>query len=261
VLPSRRAGALTAWGSAYLLGAVSLDDADDRTVGPDALHRVVGVVGEDAAVPVSIALGRLRARGVTALRLVLPESGDPTGLPGPPSLTAAAVSAGSAVLTVGPLEVPSYALVAQVAGARDGDVVRWDVVPVERSVAPHGLPTLSEADRALREAMADATAELAALDVARGRDDIAPRLAGLDRELRDVDLPPTLPAQAQRLVATASRLLGVLEIAAGTEGAAVTASEVRRRAEALRPLRTAARYALCAAYSAAAENGAPSPGR
>ena len=33
--------------------------------------------GEDADVPVSIALGRLRARGVTGLRLVLPEPGDP----------------------------------------------------------------------------------------------------------------------------------------------------------------------------------------
>jgi len=36
----------------------------------------------------------------------------------------------------------------------------------------------------------------------------------------------------------------------------VTASETLRRSAALRPLRTATRYALCAAYSAAAEDGA-----
>jgi hypothetical protein len=74
--------------------------------------------------------------------------------------------------------------------------------------------------------------------------------------LRDIDLPPGLPARAQRLVATASRLIGVLDIAAETDGAAVTSSEVLRRDAALRPLRTAARYALCAAYSATAESRA-----
>jgi hypothetical protein len=257
VLVSRRAGALTAWGTAYLLGSVSLDEADVAVVGPDALHRVVGVPGEPDPVPVSLALARLRARGTTALRLVLPEPGDATGLPGPASFSAAAMAAGAAVVTVGPRDVPSYALLAHAAGSDGaGAVVRWDVVPVEHSVAPYGLPTLAEADRALTEALTASTRELAALDVARGRDDVAPRLARLDRALRDIDLPGTLPPRAQRLVATASRLLGVLDVAAETDGAAVTATEVRRRTEALRPLRTAARYALCAAYSAAAEDGA-----
>ena len=257
MLVSRRAGALTAWGTAYLRGSVSLDEADAAVVGPDAVHRVVGVPAEPDPVPVSLALARLRAQGVTALRLVLPEAGDPTGLPGPASFSAAAVSAGAAVVTVGPRDVPSYGLLARAAATDGGgDVVRWDLGPVEHSVAPYGLPTLSEADRALTETLTASTAELAALDVARGRDDVAPRLARLDRALRDVDLPATLPARAQRLVATASRLLGVLDIAAETDGGAVTATEARRRVEALRPLRTAARHALCAAYSAAAENGA-----
>jgi len=253
---TRRAGALTAWGSAYLAGVVSLDDADASTVGPDALHRVRGVPGEDADVPVSIALGRLRARGVTGLRLVLPEPGDPTGLPGPTSFTATAVAAGAAVVTVGPPEAPAYALVATSATAGSGDAVRWDVVPVDFALAPAGLPTLSEADRSLTETMTASTAVLATLDVARGRDDVAVRLRRLDRALREIDLPPTLTPRAQRLVATASRLLGVLDIAEETDGAAVTASETLRRSAALRPLRTATRYALCAAYSAAAEDGA-----
>ncbi|HSN05744.1 MAG TPA: hypothetical protein VLV82_00220 [Candidatus Angelobacter sp.] len=257
----RRAGALTAWGTAYLLGSVSLDEADAAVVGTDAVHRVVGAPGEPEPVPVSLALARLRARGVTALRLVLPEAGDPTGLPGPASFSAAAVAAGAAVVTVGPPDVPSYAALARAASSDGaGDVVRWDLVEVLHSVAPYGLPTLSEADRGLTEAMAASTSELAALDVARGRDDVAPRLAGLDRAMRDVDLPATLPARAQRLVATATRLLGVLDIAAETDGGSVTATEARGRLVALRPLRTAVRYALCAAYSAAAEDG-PSPGR
>ena len=259
---TRRAGALTAWGGAYLVGRTSLDEADAATVGPDALHRVVGAPGETDAVTVAVALGRLRAQGVTGLRLVLPEAGDPVGLPGPASLTAAAVAVGAAVITVAPPEVPSYALLASVATTDgSGDVVRWDVVPVDFALAPAGLPTLSEADRALLEAIAASTQELAALDVARGRDDVAPRLRRLDRELRDVDLPPTLPPKAQRLVATATRLLGILDIAAETDGGAVTVSESLRRSTALRPLRTAARYALCAAYSAAAEAGARTDAR
>jgi len=258
VLVSRRAGALTCWGTAYLLGAVSLDEADAATVGPDAAHRVVGVPGEDAPVTVSIALGRLRSRGVTGLRLVLPEAGDPTGLPGPTTFTAVAVAAGAAVVGVAAPGAQAYALVASSAGTgASGDVVRWDLVGVDFSVAPAGLPTLSEAERTLLETMAASTDELAALDVARGRDDVAQRLRRLDRSLRDIDLPSNLPARAQRLVATASRLLGVLDIASETDGAALTASEALRRSDALRPLRTAVRYALCAAYSAAAEVGAP----
>ncbi len=259
---TRRAGALTAWGAAYLAGAVSLDEADAATVGADALHRVVGVPGEDSPVPVSIALGRLRAHGVTGLRLVLPEAGDPTGLPGPTSFTSVAILAGAAVVCVAPPEVPAYALVA-ISSATDGsgDVVRWDVATVEFAPAPAGLPTLAEAERGLLESMAASTDELAALDVARGRDDVAPRLRRLDRSLRDIDLPATLPARAQRLVATASRLLGVLDIAAESDGGAVTGSEVLRRDAALRPLRTAARYALCAAYSAAAEDRATNAAR
>jgi hypothetical protein len=263
VRSTRRAGALTSWGSAYLFGRTSLDEADASTVGPDALHRVAGVPGEPDPVTVAVALGRLRAQGVTALRLVLPEAGDPIGLPGPVSLTAAAVAARAAVLSVGPPDVPAYALLATAAPAADGsgDVVRWDVLPVDFVVAPAGLPSLSEAERGLLETMAASTQELAELDVARGRDDVAPRLRGLDRELRDVELPPTLPAKAQRLVATATRLLGILDIAAETDGAAVTASESLRRTTALRPLRTAARYALCAAYSAAVEVGARTDAR
>ena len=261
MLQTRRAGALTSWGTAYLQGAVSLDEADTATVGSDSVHRVAGVPGEADPVPVAIALGRLRAHGLTALRLVLPEPGDPTGLPGPPSFTAAAVAAGTAVVGVGPADVPALALLATTARVPGtGDAVRWDVVEVDRVRAPAGLPTLSEAERGLAEAMAHSTAELAALDVARGRADVVGRLRSLDRALRDVELPSTLPARAQRLVATASRLLGVLDLAAETDGGAVTASEAVRRSTALRPLRTATRYAVCAAYSAAAEGGAP-PGR
>ena len=251
MLVSHRAGALVAWGNAYLLGAVSLDEAAAAVVGRDALHRVVGLPQEPDPVTVAVALGRLRASGVAGLRLVLPVPGDLVGMPGPAPVSADATRRGAAVITVGGLDVATWAMLP--AAAESAEAVRWDVVDAERSVPPHGLPTLSEADRALSEAVRDSTSTLDLLDVARGRDEVAARLAALDKDLRRIELPPSLPARAQRTVATAARLLGVVSIAAASDGAAVTATAAERRREALRPLATAARHALCAAYSAALE--------
>jgi hypothetical protein len=124
---------------------------------------------------------------------------------------------------------------------------------VPYSVHPHGLPTLSEAERALADAMRETTSTLASLDLARGRDDVAGRLAGVERAVSRIDLPPSLPARAQRSVVQAARLLGILDVALATDGAAVTAGEMHARAETLRPLRAAARHALCAACSVEAE--------
>jgi hypothetical protein len=253
VLVSRRPGALTAWGSAFLVGAESADHTDDAMRGDDALHRVAGVPGEDRTTTVAVALGRLRTAGVNSLRLVLPEPGDLTGMAGPPDVGAAATAAGCAVLTVAPPTAPSWALIPTVEPSHGGDVVRWDLVEVAPTVPPHGLPTLGEADRLVAEAMREATASLDVLDVAAGREEVAARLAGIERGLRRLDLPASLPARAQRLVASGSRLLAITVLAADSDGAAVTAADAVARAEALRPLRRAARYALCAGYSALAD--------
>lgn len=258
MLVSRRAGTLTAFGNAALLGVGGLDEAVDAVTGSDALHRVVDLPGEDAPVSLALALGRLRTLGVTGLRLVLPEPGDLVGLPGPASFTTQALAAGSAVLTVAPPDVAPLALVPTAAPSAEGDVVRWDVVPVEFSLAPYGLPTLSEAERALAEGMRETTATLDLLDVAKGRDDVAGALSRLDRQLRDLPLPASLEPRAQRAVVSALRLVGILTVAADADSAAITAAEAQRRAEAIRPLRRTARHALCAAWSAALE---PTHGR
>lgn len=258
MLVSRRAGTLTAFGNAVLLGLGGLDEASDAVTGGDALHRVVGLPGEDDAVSIALALGRLRSLGVAGLRLVLPEPGDLVGLPGPASFSGQALAAGSAVVTVAAPDVPALALVPSAAASDRGDVVRWDVVPVEFMPAPYGLPTLSEAERALAEGMRDATSALDVLDVARGRDDVAGALSRLERKVRTVPLPASLEPRAQRTVVSASRLLGILQVVVDADSAAVTAAETQQRAEALRPLRRVARHALCAAWSAAAE---PTRGR
>jgi hypothetical protein len=251
VLP--RSAALALWGNAWLQGSGSLDDAAAQVVGPDALHRVVGLPGEDADAPIGIALGRLRAAGVAALRVVLPEPGDALGLPGPPGFNSDAVARGECVITVAAPGSPTWALLPTAAASEGGDVVRWDVVEVNPSAHPHGLPTLSEAERALADAVREATERLVQLDLARGREELADRLRRVERDVSRLELPAGLSPRAQRAVVQAARLLGILDVASATDGAAVTAGEAVARAETLRPLRAAARHALCAASSAQAE--------
>ncbi|MHC5908285.1 hypothetical protein ACVNF4_31045, partial [Streptomyces sp. S6] len=69
MLSEPRAGRLAAWGNALLAGLVSPDDAVVAVVGDDAVHRVEGLPGESGPVGLTLALGRLRALGVSGLRV------------------------------------------------------------------------------------------------------------------------------------------------------------------------------------------------
>lgn len=249
-MPFPRAALLVAWGTAYLQGRASLDEADVHTVGEDGLHRVVGLPGHEEPAAWSVALGLLRREGATSLRLVLPEPGDPLGLPGPAALTEAATAAGEVAVVLGG---PAIALVPTVAPDAHGAVVRWDVLLAGSTVGNGGLPSLAESERELAERMREGIATLEALGLARGRDDVSDRLRVVDHGLRRLILPTTLPPRAVRLVEQATRLAAVVAIAREDDGAAVTAAEAATREAALRPLSQAARYALCAGYGAAAE--------
>ena len=87
-----RSGRLVAWGNAVLGGSASPDDAAEAVRGADDGHRVEGVPGAEGA-GLTLALGRLRALGVTGLRLALPAPGHPLGLTGPPSFNSRALEA------------------------------------------------------------------------------------------------------------------------------------------------------------------------
>lgn len=225
MLVSRRAGTLTAFGNAVLLGLGGPDEAIEAVTGADALHRVVGLPGEPGPVSLALALGVLRGLGVQGLRLVLPEPGDVVGMPG----SGDGVRRGRALRqrrphrgsAVGPGARP----------AAHGGAVRprrrrplGRRATVEFALAPHGLPTLSEAERSLAESMRETTAALDVLDVAKGRGDVAGSLARLEREVRTLPLPASMVPRAQRTVVAASRLLGILTVAADSESAAVTAA-------------------------------------
>ncbi|HEX5494630.1 MAG TPA: hypothetical protein VFX70_08680 [Mycobacteriales bacterium] len=267
-----RSGLLAAWGSAWLAGRVSYDDAVDAVTGADEPHRVVGLAAphlagsdgiadepaegpgdgpvgapaEDPGVPLGWLLTALRDRGSTAVRLVLPVPGDPRGLPGPGPFTSAAVTANEAVLVPGLGAVPALTRHGSAVGSA-ATSVRWTAYRVGEPT-PDPL-SVAEAEHDLAAALREATAALVEVDAASWSPGGAPD-ADLVRRHAEPRLPPGWPARAVRLLVQADRLAGVLSLAdADAPGGAVTGAQARARDEALRPLRTAVRRARLAAYN------------
>lgn len=260
MLAAPRSGVLVAWANALLTGRVAPDDAVTRITDGDDPHRVVGLPGESGEVGLTLALGRLRALGVTGLRLALPAPGDPLGLPGPPAFNDAALEAGEAAITVG-LRGHQLGLVPEAAvyGPAGDQAVRvlWRVHEV--ADRPPSGPFLAEADRELAGALKQATAELLRLDVAgTGARAQAVRAALHDRDSGSAESPlaPGYPPRAVRVVEQARRVAAILAIAAGDHGAALNAYEMSARASSLAPLERACRRALVAAFGAALEPSA-----
>ncbi|WP_367324175.1 hypothetical protein [Streptomyces sp. HUAS ZL42] len=255
MLTEPRSGRLAAWGNALLAGLVSPDDAVLAIVGEDAVHRVEGLPGESGPVGLTLALGRLRALGVTGLRVALPAPGHPLGLSGPPEFNARAMEAEEAVVCHG----AAVGLVPEVFEAGpEGDVhveVVWHVLAV-REAPPADVPSLGEAERELAEALREATEVLTRLDVA-GSGPVAAAAVDAYRARaergREV-LAPGYPGRAVRVLELAQRV-GLLISLAGENGhgGAVSASEMGARAAALRPVERTARRAQVAAYNAYVE--------
>jgi hypothetical protein len=223
------------WYSAWAAGRVSLDDARDGVVGGDGGHDVVGLTGDSEPVPVIVALGRLRAEGAEAAAVALPVPGDPLGLAGPAAFNVEALDVGEAVLLVG----AGVGLVP----ARAGSGVVWRCLPA--ATAPQ-VPDVPEADTGLRAALLQAADELARLDVARWRPELADELISL-RRAAALPLPAGMAPRAQRLLSLAARCRGIVDLASADDGGALTAAEADARRASLDPLDRAARRGVVAA--------------
>lgn len=229
-------------------------------VGGDSVHRVEGLPGESAPVGLTLALGRLRALGVTGLRVALPAPGHPLGLSGPPAFNERALEAEEAVVATG----APYGLVPEVyeagpEGAADAEDVHvevvWHCLPV-REAPPADVPSLGEAERELADALREATEVLARLDVAASGPvaeaaiDAYRARAERGREV----LAPGYPPRAVRVLELAQRVGLLISVAyENGHGGAVSASEMGARAQALRPVERVARRAQVAAYNAYVE--------
>ncbi len=247
-----RCSRLVAWGNAVARGRTSLDEAAAAITGDDPPHRVDGLEsGDDQTMTVT--LGRLIGSGVRGFRLALPVPGDLTGLPGPADFNVEALSVGEAVL----LEGRAFALVpspfddgdpesrAAVVGAR----VRWRLSPVNPTIP--AVPQLSEAERDLAQAVRETTDLLSRLEVARLTDDAAEALGRLRAGAgRAMELAPGYSERAHHLLARATWLARLIDLAEVDDGAAISAAEVSARSLALRDVRRSARHAVVAAFNA-----------
>lgn len=230
------------WATAWLRGAVVTDQVLDHLAASGDVHSVQvldsGVPdgpeeGTDRPLQLLVAL---RRAGATGLGLALPLEGDPLGLGGPAGFNDAALEAGEAVVAVGAElgAVPH----------RVGRGVTWTLTSARRRM----LPDVGEADRALRSTVAEAARVLAALDVARWRPEVADALMDL-RHLTVPEAPPGTPARCVELAARGLQATGIVDLALGDDGAAVSSGEMAARREALLPLERAGRRALVAACS------------
>ncbi|KQW52856.1 hypothetical protein ASC77_00610 [Nocardioides sp. Root1257] len=224
------------WGTAWLRGHVVTDLVVDAVLGDDATHAVAGLPGAAGTETLVAALGRLRAEGATSLGAAFPAEGDPVGLGGPGAFNADALEAGEAVVVAG----AELGLVPW----RTGAAITWTAHPAAR----RQLPDVGEADRALRAALVDSANDLARLDVARWRPEVADELLNL-RHRSPVVAPEGTPSRCVELAARALQALGIAELALEDDGGAVSASEIAAREAALRPLARAGRRALVAACS------------
>ncbi|MFS4096501.1 hypothetical protein [Streptomyces sp. AF1A] len=255
MLSEPRSGRLAAWGNSLLAGLVSPDDAVHAIVGEDTVHRVEGLPGESAQVGLTLALGRLRALGVSGLRVALPAPGHPLGLSGPADFNARALEAEEAVVCFG----AALGLVPEVLEAGpEGDVhaeVVWRVLPV-REAPPADVPSLGEAERELAEALREATEVLSKLDVA-GSGPVAEAAIDAYRARAEHGremLAPGYPPRAVRVLELARRVALLVSLAHGTgHGAAVSSAEMAARTQALQPVERTARRAQVAAYNSIVE--------
>lgn len=221
------------WGTSWLRGRTTPDDLLDAVLGEDTTHVVLR---PGAAEPLLPALAALRSAGASGFGAAYPREGLLAGLGGPAAFNTAALEQGEAVVAIG----AGIGLVPR----RVGAAVEWSVLAAER----RQLPDVGEADRELRRALVETAQELADLDVARWRPEIADELT----DLRRIAVPATpagVPHRCAELVGRALLAMRVADLALQDDGGAVTGHEAERRRTAISGLDATARRALVAASS------------
>lgn len=246
------------WTSAWLHGAAAADDVLDALGSWAESHEVVA---HDAATEelleltgagsAALLLAAARKLGVTGGELVLPVAGDLRGLRNHAPFAAAALHAGeAAVLRTGEDGADDIGLVPERRRAADG-LIRWTAFQLPYAGPVEHVP-LGEAEHELSGAMRAAATALVELDVARHRPGVRDEIAALVENQPRSPWPPGMPSRALRVLQRANEVAAILTVATtDAPGAAVSASAMRRRTDALRPLDHAVRAARTAAVNEA----------
>jgi hypothetical protein len=257
---------MVVWTSAWLHGAAAADDVLDALQSWVESHEVTAhdqttadLLGlpapPDRGGSPALLLAAARRLGSKAGELVLPVAGDLRGLRGHASFAAAALHAGeAAVLTTSPDVAAELGVTSDIGlvpeHVVDG-VLRWTAFRLP--AAPLADPTpLGEAEHELSGAMRAAATALVELDVARHRPGVREEISAVVEGLPRTPWPPGMPSRALRVLQRANEVAAILQVATSDDpGGAVSASAIRRRAEALRPLDHAVRTARRAAVAEA----------
>jgi hypothetical protein len=263
------------WTSAWLHGAAAADDVLDALQSWAELHEVVAHDDETAELlqlpPVheagaspALLLASARRIGVTGGELVLPVAGDLRGLRGNAPFAAAALHAGNAAV-LRTAEHGDLGLVPELITAgpeTETGVIRWTAFRLSAHAPGGEHVPLGEAEHELSGAMRAAATALVELDVARHRPGVRAEISALVEGQPRTPWPPGMPNRALRVLQRASEVAAILHVATSDEpGGAVSASAIRRRAEALRPLDHAVRTARKAAVAEAVRSLADHAGK
>jgi hypothetical protein len=255
---------MVVWTSAWLHGAAAADDVLDAlqswaeshevTAHDESAAELLGLPGpgEPGASPAML-LAAARRMAATGGELVLPVAGDLRGLRGDAVFAAAALHAGeAAVLTTSPdaaAETGTAYDIGIVPERAVEGLLRWTVHRLPPAPVSDSTP-LGEAEHELSGAMRAAATALVELDVARHRPGVRAEISALVEGQPRTPWPPGMPNRALRVLQRANEVAAILHVATSDDpGGAVSASAIRRRSEALRPLDHAVRTARRAAVA------------
>jgi hypothetical protein len=265
---------MVVWTSAWLHGAAAADDVLDALQSWAESHEVTAYdesTADELGVPAlpdhgaspALLLAAARRLGATGGELILPVAGDLRGLRSHATFAAAALHAGeAAVLTISPEAAAEHGTTGDLGlvpeRVADG-VIRWLAFRLPATATAEHTP-LGEAEHELSGAMRAAATALVELDVARHRPGVREEISAVVEGQPRTPWPPGMPSRALRVLQRANEVAAILHVATSDDpGGAVSATAIRRRAEALRPLDHAVRTARKAAVAEAVRTLSDSP--
>jgi hypothetical protein len=239
---------LAVWVNAWCAGKASGDDLVDAMTFANA-QRIASGDAEDAddAGPESLIVGLTRlgchpgAPNPPQLRVVLPTTGDPRGLPGPKELNIAAIDVGEIVIS----DDLQIALLPHSIGVSSV----WAVAPIERNRAAAAVRP-EQAPSAVRAALHEAMLGLQSLDITSSASQIRSEIAELTRTLNRTPLPMSLSGPDRHTIHSAATIIGICAFALADNPTQVTAELEARRRALISELSATARHALAATCSA-----------
>jgi hypothetical protein len=231
---------MVVWTSAWLHGAVASDDVLDALNSWAEAHEVraddedlaarLDIPGPaDTPAGLALLLAALRMAGATDGELALPVAGDVRGLGGAGPFNRLALRCGEAAV------LPNAQLGIVPERVAEG-ILRWTVFEVGDLPPAEHLP-IGEAEHGMASAMREAASTLTDLDIAKHRPGVRDEIANTVSSRPKPPWPEDVPQRPLRILQRASEVEAILWVATDdAPGGALSASAIRARTDALRPL-------------------------